>query len=116
MTFTRASLPSRVPVSRMADKDTVIRALAHLLPSDFRERVFEPALSDLHLDEAHSSTRAGRFLARALLVAECLRLGVPDYLWRRGRPTRLGTVLVGIGLAVALVFQRMNYGATAHKP
>lgn len=81
--------------------DRALRAIGRLLPREFRERVFEPALSDLAPDDS-----------RVLFCADCLRLGLPLFVWRRGRPTRMAMViLVGLALGV-LANQRVRYAAT----
>jgi hypothetical protein len=85
-----------------------VHLLSRLLPREFRERVFEPALADLLLDE--ETTRRGRW-PRLLLVAECARIGLPQHLWRRRRPTRLGLALGLIALVVALGVSRRRYAA-----
>jgi hypothetical protein len=87
----------------MANSDPALRAFAHLLPREFRERVFEPALADLHLDEASGERRPW---GRAILVAECLRLGLPRYFWARGRPTRLTIAVVSTLVVFALLLRR----------
>jgi hypothetical protein len=98
----------------MAGSGVILRALARVLPGEFRQRVFEPALADLLFEEARSTTgRSRRWLAGVALVGECLRLGIPQLVWRRGRPTRFGTALVAAMLVTALVIQRINYSATA---
>ena len=91
----------------MVDRDRFLRAFARLLPREFRERVFEPALADIRLDE--STLR--RPFARAILVVECVRLGVPQHVWRRGRPTIAAVALV-VALALsAFVVVRLRYAA-----
>src|SRR5262245_7242743 len=92
---------------RMPDSDRIVRGLARALPKEFRERVFEPALSDIQLDEL---TRR-RPLARALLVFECFRLGVPLYFWRRGRPTVVTVALLIALVLGAAVSVRLRYAA-----
>jgi hypothetical protein len=91
----------------MRTDDRVLRRFAHVLPREFRERVFEPALADIRLDEL---TRRRPF-ARLILAAECLRLGLPQYVWARRRPTKLGITLA-VAIAVAmLVGARLRYAA-----
>jgi hypothetical protein len=91
--------------------DRALRRLSRFLPSEFRERVFEPALSDLHLEEAEQGSRRS---ARVILAIECLRIGLPQHLWRRRRATRFG-VAVGVAtIVVALVLVRLH--ATAWPP
>lgn len=94
----------------MARNDVVLEIFGWLLPADFRERVFEPALTDLWLDETGRDARPReRWVARFVIIAECLRLGLPQFVWRRGRPTRLGGALVAAMLVVSLLVQRHNY-------
>jgi len=91
----------------MPIRDRLVRGFAHLLPREFRERVFEPALADIRLDEL---TRRRPF-ARVILAVECLRLGLPQHVWVRRRPTRLG-ITVAVAVAVALlVVGRLRYAA-----
>lgn len=98
----------------MAPKDAVLWTFARLLPADFRERVFEPALSDVWLDEAESDAGpTARLAARLVIIAECFRLGIPQLVWRRGRPTRLGGALLAAVLVLALLVQRHNYAGAA---
>jgi hypothetical protein len=79
------------------------------LPAEFRERVAEPALYDLFAarGEGNRST-AGRYVALLAWALECLRLGTPPLLWRRGL-TRLGATLLLGGLIVFFVVQRISY-------
>ncbi len=97
----------------MAATEVILRALARVLPSEFRERVYEPALSDLEFEEARSGAAGlARWLPRAVFVGECLRLGIPQLVWRRGRPTRFATALLAVIVLAALVIQRINYAAS----
>jgi hypothetical protein len=101
----------------MAVSGVILRALARVLPSEFRERVFEPALADLRLEEARSAAPLlWRWFSRAIFVGECLRLGVPQLVWRRGRPTRIAGALLAAIVLASLVIQRINYGAGAGAP
>jgi len=93
----------------MPDRDRALRWLSRVLPREFRERVFEPALADLRLDEAES--RAGRW-ARLALAAECLRVGLPQYFWRRRRPTRITLALGLAAIVVAFAVARLRYAAS----
>ena len=100
----------------MAASDHLLRTFARLLPRDVRERVFEPAWNDIRLDDrqgaAASAWSAG--VARVVLVAECLRLGLQHLFWRHGRPTPLlmnAVVIVGV---VSLVLMRLRYGVSPH--
>ena len=90
----------------MASSDAGLRFFAWLLPAEFRERVFDPALADLRRDELSGEPRPW---GRAVLVAECLRIGLPQYFWSRGRPTRL-TIAVVSTLAVVVLLLRRAYG------
>jgi hypothetical protein len=95
----------------MASSHAALKLFARLLPADFRERVFEPALEDLRLDELSGASRPW---ARAILVVECLRLGVPRYFWSRGRPTRLTIAVVSMLVVVALMLRRSYAGRDWH--
>ena len=98
----------------MARSDAWLLAFARLLPAEFRERVFEPALADLRLGENQTIGRPpSAWMSRFVLVAECLRLGTPQLLWRRGRPTRLATVVVGLLGVVSLLLLRWSYAYSA---
>jgi hypothetical protein len=94
----------------MARSDALLRGLSRVLPPEFRDRVFEPALADLQLEERFSRvSQWARWAARAILVAESMRLGIPQLAWRRGRLTRLAAaVLVVLGVT-ALAIQRTGY-------
>jgi hypothetical protein len=94
----------------MGRSDRALRVVGRLLPSEFRQRVFEPALADLRLDEAGPGARSNHVLARIALVAESLRLGVPQFFWYRRRPTWLGMSLVGVAVIALIAAQRLNYG------
>jgi hypothetical protein len=97
----------------MALRNWILRALPRLLPREFRERVFEPALADLEYEERSSRARGARqWFALTILIAECLRLGAPQLVWRRGRPTRLGAGVLAALLLLALLIQRSRYVAT----
>jgi hypothetical protein len=91
----------------MRDRDRVLRWFAGVLPREFKERVFEPALADLQLDEAAGTRRRW---ARTRLALECARIGLPHYLWRRSRPTRAAVALGVAAIVVALVAARLRYG------
>jgi hypothetical protein len=92
----------------MAISERLLHACARLLPKEFRERVFEPALADLEFDER---TGRRRPFARAIFLAECLRIGLRQHLWRRGRLTAAAVALL-VALAVgALVVTRLRYAA-----
>lgn len=93
---------------------TLLRLTARCLPREFRERVFEPAVDDYHLDAASARLRGGAQVKRELWIAlECLRLGVPQLFWHRGRPTPIGRMValaLTIGVAVTgLLAMRIDY-------
>jgi hypothetical protein len=93
----------------MPERDGSLRLIARMLPREFRERVFEPALADLHLDEAGLVARRW---ARVLLALECLRIGLPQHFWRRHRPTRAAVILVATAFVVAVAAARLRYAAS----
>ena len=94
----------------MPRPELLFRAVARLLPAEFRERVFEPSVADLLLAEhEHATSRARRFLGRVLLVVEALRLGVPQYVWRRRRLTRIGIAVLAATVVVIIIVQRLEY-------
>ena len=103
----------------MERDDTLLRAFARLLPRDFRDRVFEPALADMRLDTRRRTPWEDRRV-RLLFLFECLRLGVAQHVWHRGRPTRFGAALLVTLFVSALLVQRINYRATratsGHEP
>ena len=88
--------------------------VARLLPRPFRERVVEPAYADLLLDQdrAHGGT-AGRLAARGVFALECCRLGLPAWLWWRGRPTRfsqgMAAILALFALLIWIVATQLSY-------
>jgi hypothetical protein len=90
----------------MRTRDRLLRRLSRALPKEFRERVFEPAFSDILLED-----NAPRPFARAVLILECLRLGVPEHFWRKGRPTLGAVTLVVVLVLGALVSARLRYAA-----
>ena len=91
------------------------RALGRLLPTDVRERIFEPAFSDLlyaWLTEA-DGVRAVPFGVRAVgTYVGCFPIAVPLLFVRDGRLTRFGrftvwsTAIVSISLLVLLGVSR----------
>ena len=100
----------------MAHSKPLVLALSRVLPREFRERVFEPACTDLIL-EHHSDgyTNARALRAQLVIALECLRIGLPQFLWHHGRPTRaarLGFVAVAV---VAFLVMRIMY-VRAHWP
>jgi hypothetical protein len=94
----------------MVDSHSLLRAFGRLLPRQFRDRVFEPALADLELELRLSTTpRWKKSLAVAILIGESLRIGVPYFVWQRGRPTRFGAALLASILIATLLVQRISY-------
>ena len=91
----------------MARSSGLLGLVARCLPREFRERVFDPAIEDHRLEVATKGLGVTRRLARELwFVAECLRLGVPQFLWRRGQRTpagRIAALLVLVGSGVVWV-------------
>jgi hypothetical protein len=105
----------------MANSHILIPALARLLPDVFRERVFDPAFADLIVEEAGQGGTTPRFMPRygqrILFILNCLRLGVPQLFWYRGRPTRLtgrvAAAFVVVFLVVVFIATRVSYPAVA---
>ncbi len=97
----------------MAPRSLLLRLIALVLPREFRERVFEPALADLLLAEQDVPASWRRaFLARIVLLVECLRIGLPRFVWERGRLTRLARAVLVVLLVIAAAFalaQRAAY-------
>jgi hypothetical protein len=93
--------------------DRALRWLSRLLPSEFRVRVFEPAVADLHLDESEQGLRRW---ARLALAIECLRIGLPQHLWRRRRPTRFAVAVGVAAIVVALVFVGLHAATWPPEP
>jgi hypothetical protein len=89
-------------------RDRALRWLSLLLPREFRERVFQPSLADMHLDEAAAGPRRW---ARLELAVACLRIGLPLHFWRRSRPTRVALALGVMAIVVAFVVARLHYAA-----
>lgn len=86
---------------------------SRLLPRVFRERVIAPAYADLLLE---TGRRKGlrRLVSRGTFVLECLRLGLPAWLWWQGRPTRLfGGIAAGLVIFAVLIWivaTNVSYG------
>lgn len=95
----------------MGPDERWLRAVTYLLPREFGDRVLQPAWDDLRFNELSdpgSTSRTGRLGRRLHLLLECLRLGLPQYLWCHGKPTRLARV-VGTGvLVVAIVLKLLS--------
>lgn len=72
------------------------RALGRLLPSDVRERVFDPAFSDLMyawLTETDDRDRGLPFGVRVMgTYVGCIPISVPRLFYRQGKLTRFGRV------------------------
>jgi len=84
------------------------RTLGRLLPREVRERVFEPAFTDLlraWLTRERTEGAAPFWAAAITTYLGCLPIAVPHLFVRRGRLTRLGKGLVwaASGLTVAWV-------------
>ncbi|HEY2824746.1 MAG TPA: hypothetical protein VGI83_04305 [Gemmatimonadales bacterium] len=97
----------------MAPKQPLVLALARVLPREFRERVFEPACTDLML-EHHAAGYASASALRAQLVIalECLRIGLPQFFWSHGRPTRAARYGLVAAALLAVVVMRIMYART----
>ncbi len=88
-----------------------------MLPSEFRERVFEPAFADLILEEAAVKQGNRRmFLGvfkRLLFLLNCFRLAMPQIFWHRGKVTkiarRMAAAFVAVALIVAYIATRAAY-------
>ena len=94
----------------MRRSETLLGVFARVLPREFRERVFEPAVADLLLAEhAQALGKPARWRARAGLIAACLRIGLPRLIWSRGRPTRFAWIFLLAAAVTALAIQRANY-------
>ena len=94
----------------MRRSETLLGVFARVLPREFRERVFEPAVADLLLAEhAQAPGNPARWCARAGLVGACLSVGLPRLIWSRGRPTRFACVVLLATAVTALAIQRAHY-------
>jgi len=102
-------------VSNGTSSTDVWRALGRLLPSDVRERIFEPAFSDLLYAwlTAADGDRWVPFGVRAVgTYVGCFPIAVPLMFVRDGRLTRFGrvtvwsTAIVSISLLVLLGVSR----------
>lgn len=90
----------------------MLRAFGRLLPKEFRERVWTPAWEELRGGELSRGARwPAKLAGRAILFAEGIRLGMPQYVWRRGRLTGAGKAILVVLLLAALVIQRSRYPA-----
>lgn len=101
-------MASRAPAVREPDARLAARwrALGRLLPKDVRERIYEPAFSDL-LHDWLTRTDRGRgslhFGVQAIgTVIGCLPIAVPRLFFRGGAPTRFAWVTL-VSLAALLV-------------
>ncbi len=103
----------------MARNSSLLDLVARLLPREFRERVFEPAVADFRLDLAARPAPGRRLALELWIVAECLRLGLPQFAWRRGRPTRLAHGVMVMALVLAVVWfavMRASYAQGMRRP
>lgn len=95
----------------------VVGVLLRFLPREFRDRVVEPAYNDLLAEELADleSFAAHRAWSRVRFSFSCLRVGVPQLFWNRGRPTLLASslafVFAGIGFLVWVVGVAASYAA-----
>ena len=95
----------------MVPDERWIRAITFLLPREFGDRVLRPAWDDLRIEELSGrgpASPGGRLGRRLHLLLECLRLGLPQYVWLRGRPTRLAQLVGSALLVVALVLKLLS--------
>jgi len=98
------------------------RVLGRLLPSEVRERVFEPAFADLMRDELTVSQRPARasFGLRATgMCLRCLPIAVPQIFLKRGRLTRFGRASMWVAavlVTVALVVANMRHAYASYDP
>jgi len=74
------------------------------LPVAFVERVVEPAYGDLSVELG----RAPGPIAVAGLAISALWVGAPTVIWRRGRPTAVGGVVITLGVMALLVVYLRN--------
>lgn len=91
------------------------RVLGRLLPADVRERVFDPAFSDLMygwLTTTPDGERGVPFGVRVVgIYVGCIPISVPRLFYRQGRITRLGRITVwaaSILVAAAVLVMRMS--------
>jgi len=89
------------------------RGLGRILPREVRERIYEPAFSDLlYRWLTQSAPQRLPFGMYALAtVLGCARIAVPRMFIRNGAPTRLTRVFVVLLLAVAVavvILQRIT--------
>jgi hypothetical protein len=98
------------------------RALGRLLPREVRERIFEPAFSDLLYSWVTGTGTMNRrvpFAIRALgTYVGCVPVAVPRVFIRHGRLTRVGKATVWglVTVAVAVWFLRRIGTAYANYP
>lgn len=93
------------------------RRLGRFLPEDVRQRIFEPAFSDLLHDWLVAERQAGYrsyFVVRAIGIGlGCLRFAIPRLFVRRGSMTRLSRVaLVALVAFVVVVAVSQQNGET----
>lgn len=97
------------------------RALGRLLPTDVRERIFEPAFSDLTVAWLRSEqSRRVPFGVRAMgTYVGCFSLALPRLLVHNGRLTRLGRCTLwaaGLIATTALVVANAARSYTSYTP
>ena len=111
MSPTRSAAGSRPLADRTGTP--VLPWTSRLLPRVFREQVIVPAYADLLLEEGRIRGFR-RLFSRGAFVVECLRLGLPAWLWWQGRPTRLfGGIAAGVvvfALLIWIVATNVSYG------
>ena len=97
-------------------------ALGRLLPRDVRERIFDPAFSDLM--RAWLTASEGRrrlpFAVHAVgIYAGCFPIAIPRLFLDHGRLTRFGRaslVVIGVGATVALVVANLAEFYASYSP
>ena len=94
---------------------TPLPAWTRVLPGEFRERVVEPAWADLRLAERSGTTWTRALAARAILILECARIGLPQHFWYHGRPTRAARVGLVVVAVLMMLAMRIMY-VRAHWP
>jgi len=82
--------------------NTMLMWLGRILPTEFVDRVAEPALTD----EVHHWSAKGRvpLLGRTRFVCSCLLVGMPQFFWARRRPTRVTVFLASSAVVVLIAF------------
>jgi hypothetical protein len=83
------------------------RALGRVLPGEVRERVFDPAFTDLvraWLTRSPDGSGAPFWVSAIGTYLGCVPIAVPHFFVRRGRLTRLGKGLVWTASGLTLVW------------